>query len=107
MRDYLSEAPPGFTGQRLRTRALLGDVARSSEATRDVYTERVRHNIGFSESLLDIADPAERRARAILQFTACLGAIGLARAVSDPVLSKEILNSVAGQLIPLLPGPPS
>jgi TetR/AcrR family transcriptional repressor of nem operon len=42
----------------------------------------------------------------MLQLSACLGAIGLARAVSDPVLSKEILDGVAGQLIPLLPGPP-
>jgi TetR/AcrR family transcriptional repressor of nem operon len=56
--------------------------------------------------LLDIPDPAERRARAMLQLSACLGAIGLARAVSDPVLSKEILDGVARQLMPLLPGPP-
>jgi TetR/AcrR family transcriptional repressor of nem operon len=107
VRDYLSEAHRDSPGKGCALGALLGDIARSNAATRDVYTERVRHNISFSESLLDIDDPAERRARAILQFTACLGAIGLARAVSDPVLSKEILDSVAGQLIPLLPGQPA
>jgi TetR/AcrR family transcriptional regulator, transcriptional repressor for nem operon len=87
--------------------ALLGDVGRSNDATREVFTERVKHNLVFSEGLLDIADPAERRARAMLQLSACLGAIGLARAVSDPALSKEILDGVAAQLMPLLPGLPA
>jgi TetR/AcrR family transcriptional repressor of nem operon len=107
VRDYLSEAHRDAPGKGCALGALLGDVGRSNEATRGVFTERVKHNLAFSEGLLDIADPAERRARAMLQLTACLGAIGLARAVSDPALSKEILDSVAGQLIPLLPGPPA
>jgi len=107
VRDYLSEAHRDAPGKGCALGALLGDVGRSNEATRDVFTERVKHNLAFSEGLLNIKDPAERRARAMLQLSACLGAIGLARAVSDPVLSKEILDGVAGQLIPLLPGPPA
>jgi TetR/AcrR family transcriptional regulator, transcriptional repressor for nem operon len=107
VRDYLSEAHRDAPGKGCALGALLGDVGRSNDATREVFTERVKHNLAFSEGLLDIADPAERRARAMLQMSACLGAIGLARAVSDPVLSKEILDGVAGQLMPLLPGPRS
>jgi TetR/AcrR family transcriptional repressor of nem operon len=107
VRDYLSEAHRDAPGKGCALGALLGDVGRSNEATRNAFTERVKHNLAFSEGLLDIKDPAERRARAMLQLSACLGAIGLARAVSDPVLSKEILDDVARQLIPLLPGPPA
>ena len=106
VRDYLSEAHRDAPGQGCALGALLGDVGRGNDAPREVFTERVKHNLAFSEGLLDIPDPAERRARAMLQLSACLGAIGLARAVSDPVLSKEILDGVARQLMPLLPGPP-
>ena len=88
VRDYLSEAHRDAPGQGCALGALLGDVGRSNDATREVFTERVKHNLAFSEGLLDIADPAERRARAMLQLSACLGAIGLARA-------RKFLNALA------------
>jgi len=44
---------------------------------------------------------SDRRARAILMISAMLGAINLSRAVSDPNLSREILQQTRDQLISL------
>jgi len=42
----------------------------------------------------------------MLAFSACVGAIALSRAVSDPELSKQILDGVARQLVePFEPRP--
>jgi TetR/AcrR family transcriptional repressor of nem operon len=40
-------------------------------------------------------DKRTARSRAILTFSALVGAMALARAVSDETLSREILNTVA------------
>ncbi len=81
----------------------MGDVGRSSDAARAGLTARVKRNLAFSESLLPNENPAEKRAQALLTMSACLGAIGLSRAVSDPDLSQEMLNTVAERLVALLP----
>jgi len=44
---------------------------------------------------------SDRRSRAILTISAMLGAINLSRAVSDPNLSREILQRTRDQLISL------
>jgi TetR/AcrR family transcriptional regulator, transcriptional repressor for nem operon len=48
--------------------------------------------------LLPGKDKRAARSRAILTFSALVGALSLARAVSDEVLSHEILTTVAGLL---------
>jgi len=45
--------------------------------------------------LLPIKDKRTARARAILTYSALIGAMSLARAVSDQALSLEILKTVA------------
>jgi TetR/AcrR family transcriptional regulator, transcriptional repressor for nem operon len=49
-------------------------------------------------ALLPGKDKRTARSRAILTFSALVGALSLARAASDEALSREILNTVADLL---------
>jgi TetR/AcrR family transcriptional repressor of nem operon len=78
--------------------ALIGDVSRNSDGVRKVYTDRVERSFaGIAEKLPD-ESRRQRHAKAILIYSACVGAIGLSRAVSDADLSDQILKTVAKQL---------
>jgi TetR/AcrR family transcriptional regulator, transcriptional repressor for nem operon len=79
--------------------ATLGaDVARASERTRSAYGDQVRSYLRVIEGLLDESDPAARRQRAVLTLSALVGAVTMARAVSDPELSAELLARAGGAL---------
>jgi TetR/AcrR family transcriptional repressor of nem operon len=79
--------------------ATLGaDVARASDRTRSAYGDQVRSYLRVIEGLLDEPDPAARRRRAVLTLSALVGAVIMARAVSDPELSGELL-ALAGEAL--------
>jgi TetR/AcrR family transcriptional repressor of nem operon len=79
--------------------ATLGaDVARASDRTRSAYGDQVRSYLRVIEGLLDEPDPAARRRRAVLTLSALVGAVIMARAVSDPELSGELLARVGEAL---------
>jgi TetR/AcrR family transcriptional repressor of nem operon len=79
--------------------ATLGaDVARASDRTRSAYGDQVRSYLRVIEGLLDEPDPATRRRRAVLTLSALVGAVIMARAVSDPELSGELLALVGEAL---------
>jgi TetR/AcrR family transcriptional repressor of nem operon len=79
--------------------ATLGaDVARASDRTRSAYGDQVRSYLRVIEGLLDEPDPAARRRRAVLTLSALVGAVIMARAVSDPKLSGELL-ALAGEAL--------
>lgn len=80
--------------------ALVGDVARSGERTRALFTGQVRRNIETLSELGENKTPDAARAQAILTLSAMVGAVGLARAVSDEDLSEEILKTVHRLLLP-------
>ena len=82
--------------------ALLGDMTRGGKSARALYTERVKRSLAFSSALLPSSPRSDKRGRALLILSALLGAINLSRAVSDPSLSREILNGVRDQLIGLV-----
>jgi hypothetical protein len=54
--------------------------------------------------LLPSEEHADKRGRALLILTSLLGALNLSRAVSDPNLSREILEQVRQQLVELSAG---
>src|SRR5258708_30191757 len=56
---------------------------------------QVRDDIELIVGLLPGKDKRAARSRAILTFSALVGAMSLARAVSDESLSREIQNTVA------------
>jgi TetR/AcrR family transcriptional repressor of nem operon len=79
--------------------ATLGaDVARASDRTRSAYGDQVRSYLRVIEGLLDEPDPAARRRRAVLTLSALVGAVIMARAVSDSELSGELLALVGDAL---------
>jgi TetR/AcrR family transcriptional repressor of nem operon len=73
------------------------DVARASDATREAYTDQVQRYIDLLVSL-DARSSAEDTRRAVLTLSALVGALSMARAVKDPVLSERILRETADLL---------
>jgi TetR/AcrR family transcriptional repressor of nem operon len=81
---------------------LLGDMTRGSKSARTLYTARVKRNLAFSGAFLPSSQRGDKRGRAVLILSALLGAINLSRAVSDPNLSRAILDLVREGLIDLV-----
>ena len=99
--DYLSEAHRDKPGVGCPISALAGEIARGDKRTRSLATEGIRSDIqvitGLITALIRGKDKAAR-AKAILTFSALVGAVELARVVSDEELSREILKTVDGLL---------
>jgi TetR/AcrR family transcriptional regulator, transcriptional repressor for nem operon len=93
--DYLSEAHRDNPGTGCAFSALAPEIARSDKRTRALTSEQVRNDIQLIAALLPGKNQRRARSRAILTFSALVGAMSLARAVSDKALSREILKTVA------------
>ena len=93
--DYLNEAHRDNPGTGCAVSALAEEIARSDKRTRAVASEEIRSNLQLLASLLSGKDKRAARSQAILTYSALVGAISLARAVSDKILSREILRTVA------------
>ncbi len=98
---YLSEAHRDAPGTGCALAALAGDVARSGPEPRVLYTEQVQRSL--AGMVARFGDAAESRGRAVLTLSAMVGALTLSRAVSDPALSREILDTVRTALIAAAP----
>src|SRR5260370_20911019 len=92
--DYLNEAHRDHPGTGCAFSALTGELARSDKRTRALASEQIRNDLQLLASLLPGKGKRTARARAILTFSALVGAMSLARAVSDQALSRAILKSV-------------
>ncbi len=89
--EYLSERHCADRANGCAIAALGGDMVRQGEGVRRGLTVHVRVQLDRFASLLKEGTPARRRKRAIATLAGMIGALTLARAVDDPVLSKEIL----------------
>ncbi len=100
---YLTEAHRNHPGTGCPVAALAPDLARTSKRTRAVVTQKIRNNIELLATLIRGTNGkggGTARSRAIITYCALVGAIGMARAVSDEELSREreILKTVAQRL---------
>jgi len=96
--DYLTESHRNRPGTGCPVGALAGDIARSDKRTRAAVTREIRDSIEWLATLIHGTNRKEKgaaRSQAILTYCALVGAIGVARAVSDERLSREILKTVA------------
>ena len=93
--EYLNEAHRDNPGAGCAFSALAGEIARSDKRTRALASEQVRNDLQLIAGLLPGKDKRAARSKAILTFSALVGAMSLARAVSDEALSLEILKTVA------------
>jgi TetR/AcrR family transcriptional repressor of nem operon len=93
--DYLNEVHRDSPGTGCAMGALVGEIARSGKRTRALASEEIRNNLQLIADLLPGKDKRAARSKAIMTYSALVGAISLARAVSDEALSREILKTVA------------
>jgi TetR/AcrR family transcriptional repressor of nem operon len=93
--EYLNESHRENPGTGCAFSALAPEIARSDKRTRSLTSEQVRNDIQLIATLLPDKDQRTGRSQAILTFSAPVGAMSLARAVSDEALSREILKTVA------------
>jgi TetR/AcrR family transcriptional repressor of nem operon len=96
--DYLNEEHRDNPGTGCAFSALAPEIARSDKRTRSLTSEQVRNDVQLIATLLPGKDKRTARSRAILIVGALVGAMSLARAVSDEALSREILETV-GKLL--------
>ena len=93
--EYLNEAHRDNPGTGCAFSALAPDIARIDKRTRALASKQIGDDIQLIAALLPGKDKRTARARAILTFSALVGALSLARAASDEALSREILKTVA------------
>jgi TetR/AcrR family transcriptional repressor of nem operon len=103
IQHYLSEEHRDNVTGGCPLSAWLNDAARSTDAAREVYSERLESNLARLISQMPEGTEGNLRAKAMLVYSAYVGALGLSRAVSDPKLSRQILHSVSAELIALFP----
>jgi TetR/AcrR family transcriptional repressor of nem operon len=95
---YLSDAHRDHPGTGCPVGALAGDIARSDKRIRAVVTRKIREDIELVATLIrgtNEKGKSAARGQAMLTYCALVGAIGVARAVSDKQLSREIMKTVA------------
>ncbi len=93
VRSYLRASHRDNPGQGCAVACLAAELARHPLATRDAVTERLQRFVGLIAEHLPAADPRVRRDGALAIFGLMVGTLQLARTVSDPVLSDQILAS--------------
>jgi TetR/AcrR family transcriptional repressor of nem operon len=99
--EYLSEAHRNHPGTGCPVGALAGDLARSDKRTRALASRKIQDNIELLATLIrdtNKTDEDSARSQAVFSYCAMVGAIGMARAVSDEQLSREILKTAAQRL---------
>ena len=98
--NYLSAAHRDHPGSGCAIAALGPEIARDS-AARKPFTQRVKHMIDGMTGRFRWKRKDAARRNAIHLLSAAVGALVLARAVDDPRLSDEILESVRDSLASL------
>jgi TetR/AcrR family transcriptional repressor of nem operon len=98
--SYLSGAHRDHPGTGCPVAALGPEIARGT-ATRNPFTQRVKHVLDRMVSRFRWKHKGISRRNAIHLLSAAVGALILARAVDDPHLSDEILGSVRDSLASL------
>ena len=98
VKHYLSERHRDNPGDGCLIAALLTEASRSKPELRHTMTEGIKSLLSVLESNVSGRDKKARRAHAVNLFTALIGALTVARAVNDPILSKEILSSAVKSL---------
>jgi TetR/AcrR family transcriptional repressor of nem operon len=93
--EYLNEKHRDSPGTGCAFGALAGEMARSDKGIRALATKQIRDDLQLIAGLLAGEDKRTARSKAILTYSALVGAISLARAVSDEALSLEIMKTVA------------
>ncbi|GAA3036854.1 TetR/AcrR family transcriptional regulator [Gordonia defluvii] len=93
VREYLSPEHRDDPGNGCPSAALLDEITRQDHSARQAYTDGARALIDAIARHLTVGDDVDARDRAIGLFTLLVSSLQLARAVTDPELSDQILSS--------------
>ena len=99
--EYLSPQHRDAPGTGCAVAALASETGRLQGKPREAFTRHIEASAATFLDLLRAKNPAATRADALLAISAMAGAVALARAVSDPALSDEILQGVGERLVAL------
>jgi TetR/AcrR family transcriptional regulator, transcriptional repressor for nem operon len=91
VRFYLSPAHRDQAADGCPSAALLDEIARRPDATRQVFTNELMGVIDDIATRLDPTDIAAARTDALTIFGLMVGTLQLARALTDPDLSDQLL----------------
>ena len=92
VRAYLSPAHRDHRDAGCPSAALLDEIGRSTDATKDAYTTGAKTFIEEIASRIAPGDPKSARGRALILFTMIVGTLQLSRAVADRDHSDEALT---------------
>lgn len=96
--EYLSTAHRDNAAGGCPFVALSGEVARGGEAVREVATAGLSRAADLIADQLDGVSPAVARSEALVMLSTMIGAVTLARFVTDPNLSAAILRQARKHL---------
>ena len=95
---YLSPGHRDSPGDGCVLAALGAEAARRDSPVRGAFTQAVRGMVEMLAQLVPAKAKRARRERALAIYAGLVGALVLARAVDDPELSKEVLQSVLASM---------
>jgi len=95
---YLSTEHRDAPGSGCLMAALGPEIARQAKPVRDAVTQSLRAILDALTRLAPGKSPAQKRKQAIATFAGMVGALVLARAINEPALSQEILETVSKAL---------
>jgi len=95
---YLSPAHRDRPGEGCVLAALGAEAARHGSPVRSAFTRGVRSALDMLTRLVPGTSERVKRERALATYASMIGALVLARAVDDPELSEEVLQSVLASI---------
>jgi TetR/AcrR family transcriptional regulator, transcriptional repressor for nem operon len=96
--SYLSQAHRDSPGNGCLVAALSGDIARQPRMVRQAFTRELKDVFEFLAELMPEVSPSRRYGDAVAAYACMVGAVILARAVSDEALSNRILKTAANRV---------
>jgi TetR/AcrR family transcriptional regulator, transcriptional repressor for nem operon len=90
--SYLSDAHRDSPGTGCVIAALGGEISRQPRSVRDAFTEEFKLGLEFLRELAATGDNPLNEGEALAAFASMVGALILARAVSDRTLSDQIMT---------------
>jgi TetR/AcrR family transcriptional repressor of nem operon len=96
--EYLSRGHRDSPGQGCVVAALGAEIARQPHRVREAFTKELEDVFELLARLMPGDNPPHRYESAMAAFAAMVGALILARAVSDESLSQQILKATAQQV---------
>jgi TetR/AcrR family transcriptional repressor of nem operon len=95
---YLSPAHRDRPGEGCVLAALGAEAARHGSPVRGAFTRGVRSAVDMLTRLVPGKSKCAKRERALATYASLIGALVLSRAVDDPELSEEVLQSVLASI---------